>query len=321
MAGKIVSFAGLIRSLLFTHNTFMSVLYTMITSNDSRHIRCCDSEGVILNRGAQFRYGVDSQYGDIVFVMKPDFWRPMKGSDHKNRGMKDHVVVGHFYKKDFIEYSGDADVFLIERWLENEARVYDYRPETSGLNGKECKKSEWNVSWCNIQLHIGENVGFEHIEKVYAPAWIVYDNETVATIERNGINTTMLRLLVTNKLTHYPFGDHEVNILNGRFELYGPPNATKHYHKIEKERGKFHGKGQSNSFYEHIEPVVSEPYKIQTHRHSSSSSAISIHEHAFVDLEVRYMADLVERNLTDLDPKEADRVRNNCLFRYPQQLS
>lgn len=318
MAGKLASFASVINYLLFTHNTFLSVLYSMVTSNDSRHIRCCDSEGTILNRGAQFRYGIDSQYGDVAFIMKPDFWRNMKGSDHKNRGPKEHVVVGHFYKKDFLEYTGEANIYLVERWLENEARIYDYRPETSGLTGKECKQGTWNVSWCNIQLHIGENVGFEHVEKVYAPAWILYDNDTVAKIEHNGVNTTLLRLLVSNQLPNYPFGDQAPNVLNGRFQLYGPPRAEKHYHLIEKDRGKYRGKGQSNSFYEHIEPV-SEPFKIQTHRHSASSSAISIHEHAFVDLQVRYMADLVERNMTMMDPVEAASVRNNTLYRYPQR--
>lgn len=312
--GKVASFKGLAKLLFFTHNTLLSVLYAMLSNPNAHSIRGVDESGVVLNRGAQFRYGVDSQYGDIVFLMKNDFWRKLKGTKERGKEVTEHVAVGHFYKHDFVHYSGKANEFLVERWLELEALAFDFRPETFGLNGKECKQREWNVSWCNMQIHVGENVKFNHVEKVYAPAWIVHDTETMATIQANGVNTTLLLLAVTNNLPVYPHAGGECNKLNGKFHLYGPPRAGDHYHRIEKTRGRFQHRENSASVYGPIEPNRSVAFSVQTHRHSSSSSTISISEVAFFDLQVKYMADLVAHNMTERQPGEAQDVLRHKLF-------
>jgi len=302
------TFRGLIKFLFFTHNTLISVLYTMMTTPDAHHIRCCLPDGSLVNRGAQFRYGLDSQYGDIVFVMKRDFWLNMKGVDHHKDKVIDHPFVGHFYKHDFVSYNGDENKQLVSQWLDAEARMYDFRPRSGALKGKECKHSNWNVSWCNVQLHLGENVNFQHVAKVYAPAWIIHDTEAMAKIEANGVNTTLLRLIVTNRMPYYPSEASVSNPLNGLFALYGPRQAHQHYHKIEKDRGKFREKSFSDSIYSDIEPSEEE-LSIQTHRHASSSSTLSLHEKAFIDLQVRYMADLVRHNMTGINPKGEKEVK------------
>ena len=293
------SVKNLVKYLLFTHNTLLSVLYSMIVSTDTRYIRCCDFNGHIHNLGAQFRYGLDSQYGEIVFIMKPDFWKGMKGVNYKSKSQVEHIVAGHIHQHDFIEYAGPGNENLIDRWLEMDAMNYDFRkPITPGSHfgsGKECKHHDWAYSWCNIQLHIGENVGFEHVEKVYVPTWLISDTGTIKKIEEKGVNITLLRLLVTNQLPNYPYGDQAPNPLNGRFRLYGPPRASHHYHIIQKERHKLLEDPLSHHTYEAIELAEdSGNQTIPTSRHAAhSSSTVFMHERAFRDLEVRYVENLI----------------------------
>jgi hypothetical protein len=262
---------GLVEALLFTHNTLISVLYSMAVTNGSRYIRGINIDGSVANKGAQFRNGVDSQYGDVVFVMKRDFWHNLRGVDYKTHQILSQPFIGHFYRRDFLEYNGSANVDFVGRWLAKEARMYTFRPPTSGLNGKECKRRAWNVSWCNLQLHIGQNVDFSFVEKVYVPAWLVTDTIAVQNISKHGINVTLLKLLVSNQLPFFPSEQQsvlvsEVNELNGRFSLYGPKFAADHYHKLERHHFKMRSNYLVSSIYSDIEPNETMSYTVQTHR-------------------------------------------------------
>lgn len=322
MSAALPPFKGLVTSLIFTHNTLISILYLIINSPDSRYIRCCDHQGSAINKGAQFRDGLDSQYGDVIFLMKTNFWQGMKGVHYSNESITRHIFAGHVHHHDFIEYTGEGNVNLVDRWLEQDARLFDFRrPLAEGMhvgNGKECTKHDWAFSWCNTQIHIGDNVGFEHVEKVYVPAWIVYDNETIAQIEKKGVNTTMLQLLVTNRLPFYPTGDHASNPLNGLFHLYGPRNAHEHYYVIAKERHKIMLDGLAHAVYEPIHPKSSgQQQSTPTHRHSArSSSTVFLDENTFVDLEVRYMADLISRNMTMHPHHMAHNISQLALYQF-----
>ena len=75
IGARLPSFMGIINLLFFTHNTMVAVLYSMVNSPDAHFIRSTDQYGNLISRGAQFRYGVDSQYGGVVFVMKNNFWK------------------------------------------------------------------------------------------------------------------------------------------------------------------------------------------------------------------------------------------------------
>eukprot|EP01032_Pedospumella_encystans_P034136 gene34136-38582_t len=61
----------------------------------------------------------------------------MKGVDHHKDVVIDHPYVGHFYKHDFVPYNGDENKQLVSRWLDTEARMYDFRPRSGALKGKE----------------------------------------------------------------------------------------------------------------------------------------------------------------------------------------
>jgi hypothetical protein len=319
-----LSFKGLVKELLFTHNTLISVLYAIVTKADTRYIRCCTSEGYVINKGAQFRYGVDSQYGDVIFVMKKDFWRDLKGVDFRRHIVLDYPYVGHSHKRDFIENFGDGNINLVDRWLEIDASYYDFRrPPEPGVrigNGKECKESHWDFSWCNIQLHIGENVGLHHVEKVYAPAWIVHDNVTIAKIADSGVNATLLQRLVTNNLPNYPGGDCATNPLNGLFHLYGPPLAGDHYYKIQRDRSKIEEDAVSHHTYGAIQlkdRSAAAEQRVPTYRHGGhSTSTVFLHEAAFRNVEVKYMADLIGRNMTKQLPETAESVSKCAPFKH-----
>lgn len=319
------SFAGLVKSLFFTHNTLITILYTIITSADTRYIRCCDHDGTAINKGAQFRHGLDSQYGDIVFVMHKEFWRDKKGMDYHNRSSVAHAIVGHVHKHDFVEYDGPGNTNIVDRWLEIDAKMYDMRkPIPPGVrlgNGKECRGVEWQFSWCNLQIHMGENIELTNVRRVYAPAWLLHDTMMMSKIEANGVNATLLRLLVSNQLPNYPNGDQAPNPLNGLFHLYGPPLANDHYHMIFKARRKIGQDDLANSTYDAILPTsFGQLQHIPTHRSAShSSSTVFLDEKAFIDLEIRYMADLVYHNMTDLPHSAAWNISKSVLY-HPHSL-
>ena len=329
MCNELISVAGSFLRLLFTHNTLISVLYSIITSTNSRYLRCCSEDGHVINKGAQFRYGLDGQYGDVIFVMKPDFWKGMRGVSYHGEMRTDHVVAGHFHEDDFVEYTGEGNTNLIDGWHDVEALFYELRRpamegERIGL-GKECKGIKHAFSWCNIQLHVGENVNFTHVAKVYVPAWVVYDTITMERIEFGGINTTLLRQLVTNQLPHYPTGDRAPNPLNGLFHLYGPRLAHAHYYLIQKERHKIEDDAVSHHTYTAIEAEAEisdlPPQSVPTYRHARhSTSTVFLHEKAFRDAEIKYMADVVESGMSSR-PRSVARNLSLCApYQYNQDF-
>jgi len=313
-------FAGIVKSLFFTHNTLITVLYTIINSNDSHYIRCCARDGSIINKAAQFRHGLDSQYGDIVFVMRKDFWLKKKGMDYHHRVPVSHAVVGHSHKRDFIEYNSLVNINQTNKWLEKDARLYamrePIRPDKAFGNGKECKGKSWQFSWCNAQLHLGENIALTNVRRVYAPAWLLRDKEAIQRIQSHGVNTTLLQHLVSNQLPYFPNAKHIRNPLNGLFHLYGPPLANDHYHIILKTSSKIGENDLANHTYYSIEPTsFGTTQHIPTHRAAShSTSTVYLDEKAFKDLEIRYMADLVHNNMTELPYVMARNISKAVLF-------
>lgn len=165
--------------LLFTHNTSITTLYNMMIGNE-KYIRCClDDKPILL--GAQFRHGIDSQYGEIIFIMKDKFWINKKGLLPKidERDINGNIptmktnypVFGHFFKNDFLEYT-PKNSKTIDKWLYEEASKYDFRHSTNyGVHN--CIGD--TISWCNIQLHLSENIDLDNVEKIYVPNWLKYE--------------------------------------------------------------------------------------------------------------------------------------------------
>ncbi|KAJ1412271.1 hypothetical protein B484DRAFT_402359, partial [Ochromonadaceae sp. CCMP2298] len=124
---RLPSFKGLVKFLFFTHNTLISVLYQMFTTPGCQYIRGLNREGLPIKKGAQFRHGLDSQYGDVVFVMERDFWTDMQGVTPKSKGARrtPNPVFGHFYRRDFVQYK-DKHTAEVQGWLGRDAQQFDY---------------------------------------------------------------------------------------------------------------------------------------------------------------------------------------------------
>lgn len=164
---------GLFRELLFTHNTNISSALRMF-SGEYKNIRYCeqiDGKSSIIGRGAQFRWGLDSQYGEIKFIMKRHFWKAYKlGVSEKNRVKKfaKHVVFRDFWGD--VEFSDGEELKNI---LLTQALNYNFRKKEKSNSGFcDDQYDRTNFSWCNIQIHIGENVSFFDIDAVLIPSFV-----------------------------------------------------------------------------------------------------------------------------------------------------
>lgn len=205
------------QTLRWTHNMPYEILLGMIRKTYKRYIRCCDESGAVLKRGAQFRYGLDSQYGDIMFVMNnTSWWQDKRGYDVRTNNITKRPMLGHVFKDNFATYDGENIKTIDSRLLE-EANNYTYRsPNVSG-DGTECMTVDNNgLSWCNTQLHLSENIDFKHVDFVLAPRWIVDDSNI------NIPHRDLLIKVLTNKLP-------KLKDLNGKFVLYGPSSIHEHY--------------------------------------------------------------------------------------------
>lgn len=283
------SMEGMFTKLLFTHNTPLSVLYKMVTV-DEKYIRCC-SHGSPMGRGAQFRYGLDSQYGDVIFVMKNDFWHNMKGVDMYG-AITDYPVILHIFKNDPPLSYDDNNREKLQQMLIDDAGQYDFRSPTTNLTGDQCCEKEWPTSWCNFRLHLGTNVDLTFVDKVYVPYWVTIHPELLPST----IDSQMFIKLLTNQLPI--FSDGKPNPLNGKFNTYGPPDPIAHYYYINLDR--MNGRDQlAFTIYGQFK-LRSTVQTIQTKREPymyGNSSTIAISEESFIQMEKLYMIDLVEHGM------------------------
>ena len=225
--------SGTFEKLLWTHNTPYETIYKMMTGEYDREIRCCTPNGEPFERGAQFRWGLDSQYGDILFVMEPgDWWKNLKGVEMNPYGgpaqIVDSPVIGHFFKDDFTQYKGEGRD-EIEKMMLEDAHMYGHRPHTARGSGAECNQNEWDLSWCNLQLHSGTTIPLTKVEKVLFPRWMITDNDSIKSMT-NGFEFINM---VSNILPTFP--DGSPNPLNGKFVPYGPEKKVDAYQYIRNE--------------------------------------------------------------------------------------
>ena len=167
---------GMFKKLLFSHNTSLPTFLHML-AGEYTYIKCCEDSyfgTTAIGYGAQFRYGLDSQYGDIKFVMKDEFWTNYhKGVAKRNAEPVDYVVFKDLWA-DKIYKSDDPKLVSI---LSREAREYSFREEGVTLPDicrdrfeEEARGKDY--SWCNIQMHLGENVSFDDIEFIILPGYL-----------------------------------------------------------------------------------------------------------------------------------------------------
>jgi hypothetical protein len=182
-----------LHSLMFTHNTNIETFLIIMTEVD-RNLKYMG------DRGVQFRYGLDSQYGDIKFIMKKnnyllkkvaDRTKPddviVKGVDPVARKQIDNPFHYDFWNNVQYEYNNKENKKLNEK-LHEEAQQYDFRSQYIAKHGQKknhlfdeksgyvttsnCAQKN-KPSWCNIQLHIGSDVSLRHVECVLVPGFVM----------------------------------------------------------------------------------------------------------------------------------------------------
>lgn len=284
------SVRGKFKRLMWTHNTPLPVMKGIANGRFHPFIRGLDVTGQPVGRGAQFRYGIDSQYGDFIFIMKDGlWWEKMRGVDPITTRITKNPVLFHIFNENtpHIEYTKHTKQ-LAENEMEKDAKLFDFRSKYERGTGLECNNDLWTISWCNMQIHLGENVGFENVDTVLYPRWIMYLSGGPM-----GIIDPMLKKMVFNDLPFFPSG--KTNFLNGKFISYGPKNVKDAYSYIDISISR-----------DYPPTVVNQKYS-STRRNTmylGSSSKLSISHNAFIDAEKIYMEHLVLNNMYYIDESE-----------------
>ena len=189
-ASKFQTMGTLCNSLLFTHNTSVETFLQIISGYDQSLWAASD-------RGAQFRYGLDSQYGEVKFIMKKSNYLLKQ---YIQRQKDDDIIVDgrfegklypnepyflNFFKKGEPPFlSGEYKKLNDE--LYRQAHNYDFRrfvnvdtyydkDKNEILQipaGEYCSNEGQQPSWCNMQLHLGNNISLRHVECVLVPEFL-----------------------------------------------------------------------------------------------------------------------------------------------------
>ena len=166
---------GMFSSLLPTHNTTLDVALNMFLGN-FHNIKGVEKTGdhiYPVGRGAQFRWGIDSQYGDVIFIMKPYFWRNYTFGVTESEGSAPRITKDIVFN-DFWSGKQTGEKEAMES-LKREAGYFGFRePKVINAYADYCadKRDRENLTWCNTQIHIGENVSFDDIDAVLVPRYI-----------------------------------------------------------------------------------------------------------------------------------------------------
>jgi len=159
--------SGQFKKLQFVHNTNMDTFLKML-SGEYTYIRALDAFGRPIGRGAQFRYGLDSQYGDVKLIMKPDFNIVCsKGVTH------DHIITDEPVYARITDLAKHYNKSELEKELKQDALNYTFRKyaNTRNFNNYECTLPK-PPSWCNIQVQLGCNITFDYIQYVILPGFL-----------------------------------------------------------------------------------------------------------------------------------------------------
>lgn len=221
---------GLFNQLLFTHNTNIPTFLHMLLG-DYSFIRCCEinklGREIPYRRGAQFRYGLDSQYGEIKLIMKPNFWKHYKRGITYSEEFINHPNFYDFWSD--VEYKDNNKELKI--LLESQAINYNFRFLDQNRNlinegGNECIRYSEEIlsnpkqilksgypSWCNIQLHIGDNVSYDDILAVIVPGILKYDSNIIFKGQSQNIN---INELISNAQNNDFLANGKLNPFKGK---------------------------------------------------------------------------------------------------------
>ena len=290
-------------NLLFTHNTQIPTFLNMILGIYDQSIRCCYQDKAV-GRGAQFRYGLDSMYGDIKFILKPRFWEKISKGVNFNGEI---IKSPYFYDLwENIGFDFQKDPFL-QYLLVCEALNYNFRHldiknspyfEFPGMCQERFQKVQNNyklgldpqilddryATWCNIQLHLGENIQFSDILAVIIPKFVLEPNLLYLTKpdgQKIDIST------VFNKLIKDKSIDGKPNSLYDRI-IVSDVTLEDYYNNIDYKLPKL------DSFYH--QPVISSinfPNHFGMSRSGGGTSPMECSPAAFIEEEKIYMKLLI----------------------------
>jgi hypothetical protein len=164
--------------LLFTHNTSIPTFINMLTGVYN-NIRCCNTDGSPYGLGAQFRYGIDSQYGEVKMVMKDEFWRFCSRGVNKSKTLENAPVFADIFGDQWMTYSPATDG-AIKDLLKQNANSFTFRNYIDrehigrSIGYIHCNNPDVRTkpTWCNIQLHLGCPVDFDHVLYVIVPGFL-----------------------------------------------------------------------------------------------------------------------------------------------------
>lgn len=284
---------GYFDNLLWTHNTPHTTLINIFNGTFEPYIRCCDEYGSILARGVQFRYGLDSQYGDVIFVMNDgDWWKSFPGAYGNTINRKEkwnrtkYPVIGHIFKEDFLEYN-PKNKSTIDKWMQYEARNFGFRDKDVKSSRTSCTKDKDFPSWCNLQIHLSRNVDFSYVKHVLVPRWF-------ASLASSGKFGNQFARYINNDSPLLP-NSGKKNYLNGKFIVYGPDNANDAYsyissdvlpnmHELKKQLSSGRGRGRGRVIISKNTPKIN---GLSTDFHNSSTLALSFL--AYRDAQIKYI--------------------------------
>lgn len=166
--------------LQWTHNAPITSINAIF---DSGVIKSFKEDPI--SRGAQFRYGLSSDYGEIKFVMKSNFEDGRRGLDI--RETNNHVIVNEPFMLDMF---AKAESYYGKKMSMDElknaiAKDYTFRSQI----GEE-SIDEFSKSFYNPQMHIADDVNLDAVDKVLVPEHL-YD-EVFDSATRNGFDTSKL---------------------------------------------------------------------------------------------------------------------------------
>ena len=252
-------------TLLWTHNTPIPTFHKILNSG-----RLIFSAKL----GLQFRHGIDSQYGDVIFIMKPEWYdQNLKVLQLYNKD-ETNIYCGRSKKLWHPFYENDTNILFLSNKtgfafaLQREYEYYTYRQFNIKGNGSECidkiskkKDMDWNLpSWCDLQLHLCQNVEVNNnnILKIMLPRW--YKD-------------------------HFPkIVQDKLKQLNITYIFYGPSNKNNFYNYIED--------CEDNEYYNQFKIQTFESVNQSNCRNFSpleNSSTICLSDLSFADAERNYI--------------------------------
>jgi hypothetical protein len=184
---------GSFDELLWTHNTPIESVDAIFGSG---HISAAG------DRGANFRYGLSSDYGEVKFVMKKDFEVGMKGKGDNLKGQRisESEPFVDFYEIGRTRYGADLSPVELKQRIAQDYTFKRHLARIQGPDGSTIAKTELHSS-SNPQLQVADNVDLDMIDSVLVPEHVY--NDVVQAARKNGFPESKIVKVETGSSNGY----------------------------------------------------------------------------------------------------------------------